>query len=428
VPTPCDANATLYTRNLLTNLDTLAGSRTLFGHQNAPLHGVTDENDPAPAQWSRAPGDPAREPDTVRATSSVRSSSRSRGYTVVLTTVMRPAVIGYDLAYVAESDAIVSGDPTTSFTGRADATDMFRLLAQEAFREGAVLTYSWHCFNPETNAPVAGGHIFDAPPGSSSFVRSVLGTHWSSFQTKLDRVADFFNSLQVDGVPIPVIFRPFHEQNGGWFWWGKDQSSAQEFVDLWRRTLDHLWSRGVHNMLVAFSPDKMRSGLDDLAMRGEYLERYPGDGYVDILGSDVYSTPGLLSPPSGSAVPIEQLKMVVRTAALSTGRNAPDGQGGGAAPGTKLAAWTEGGVVEGDPVGSTYFSAGVLAPWTTNFPVEGKFPAYALFWQNKAKSEYYVPYPNHPAVDDFTTLRRSPRKFSFLGNIAADLGLPTVYD
>src|SRR5690606_7738956 len=104
VPTPCDTAATAETRNLLSNLDLLASRGTLFGHQNALLHGITDHGDPGEATWYRPSISTTspREPDVARATGAVSGGSRTRsgGYTVTLARPMHPAVHGYDVSYV----------------------------------------------------------------------------------------------------------------------------------------------------------------------------------------------------------------------------------------------------------------------------------------------------------------------------------------
>jgi mannan endo-1,4-beta-mannosidase len=72
----------------------------------------------------------------------------------------------------------------------------------------------------------------------------------------LDRVADFFASCRGEhGELIPLIFRPFHEHTGSWFWWGAAHASDEEFIALWRFTVDYLRKeRGFSHLLFAFSP------------------------------------------------------------------------------------------------------------------------------------------------------------------------------
>jgi mannan endo-1,4-beta-mannosidase len=80
-----------------------------------------------------------------------------------------------------------------------------------------------------------------------------------------------------------MIFRPYHEFDGDWFWWGKGHTSREDFIAVWRFTVSYLRDQlGVHNFLYAFSPDnKFNSEY-------EFLERYPGNEWVDMVGMDNY--------------------------------------------------------------------------------------------------------------------------------------------
>lgn len=116
--------------------------------------------------------------------------------------------------------------------------------------------------------------------------KSILpgGQNHERYKKDLRKVAEFSSSLRDDdGKLIPFIFRPFHEFDGEWFWWGAAYNEPEEFKDLWRFTVHYLRDiLNVHNMLYAFSPDIKFDSRED------YLLRYPGDDYVDILGFDDY--------------------------------------------------------------------------------------------------------------------------------------------
>ena len=82
---------------------------------------------------------------------------------------------------------------------------------------------------------------------------------------------------------VPIVFRPYHEFDGDWFWWGKSHCTREDFISLWRFTVSYLRdSLDVHNFIYAFSPDNKFNS------EAEYLSRYPGDGYVDLVGVDNY--------------------------------------------------------------------------------------------------------------------------------------------
>jgi mannan endo-1,4-beta-mannosidase len=109
-----------------------------------------------------------------------------------------------------------------------------------------------------------------------------------AFMKSLSQCAAGMKELQAAGVV--VIFRPFHENGGSWFWWcsGFRLSSAQ-VVALWRFTYNYLeHDQGLHNLVWLFE-----SGQPDVPVKSNY----PGDAYVDVVGQDVY-----LNEPGGPAV------------------------------------------------------------------------------------------------------------------------------
>lgn len=93
----------------------------------------------------------------------------------------------------------------------------------------------------------------------------------------MDRAAPYLQQLEDAGVP--VLWRPFHELDGGWFWWSK--GGSESFVKLWRlmysRYTDY-W--GLDNLiwLLGYSGNG-----------GNMAAWYPGDDYVDLIGADSYS-------------------------------------------------------------------------------------------------------------------------------------------
>ena len=72
------------------------------------------------------------------------------------------------------------------------------------------------------------------------------------FKAYLDTIAVYANALEQEN--IPVIFRPFHEDTGGWFWWGS-ANTAESYRSLYAYTRDYLEFKGVHNMLYVYSPN-----------------------------------------------------------------------------------------------------------------------------------------------------------------------------
>lgn len=73
---------------------------------------------------------------------------------------------------------------------------------------------------------------------------------------------------------IPVLWRPFHEAAGGWFWWGKDAAS---FKSLWIAMFNYFKTEGLDNLIWVWTTE------------GNDADWYPGDQYVDIVGRDIYN-------------------------------------------------------------------------------------------------------------------------------------------
>lgn len=89
-----------------------------------------------------------------------------------------------------------------------------------------------------------------------------------------DKAADALSKLQDEN--IPVLWRPFHEFDGQWFWWGK--GGKENFVKLWQMMYDYFTKeKGLHNLIwvLGYSGD-VKDGW------------YPGNDYCDIIGSDTY--------------------------------------------------------------------------------------------------------------------------------------------
>jgi len=97
----------------------------------------------------------------------------------------------------------------------------------------------------------------------------------------LDMIAKYAHKLEDAGVP--VLFRPFHENNGSWFWWGKAFCDEEGYKNMYRYTVEYLKdTKNVHNFLYIYSPNGPFDSKDD------YLSRYPGNQFVDILAFDMY--------------------------------------------------------------------------------------------------------------------------------------------
>ena len=346
-----DADATPETRLLYHNLRALQGKALLFGHQDTLNYGY---------RWT----DADLAPGTLR--SDVKDVTGSF-----------PAVYGFAVNLVA--------DLTWSKEQREAAVAKQLERDRGIHRRGGVITYEWHMYHPAT-----GKSFYD----TSAVVHRILpgGDLHHVLKASLDQAADYFNRL----APIPVIYRPWHEHNGDWFWWCKGSTSEPDFIALWRFTVDYLRNeKKVHNLIYAYSPDRSRIDLHDFETG--YLWGYPGDDYVDLMGLDNYWD---LGHPGNKASPQRQLADF-RSSLESTVRLA-DRRG-------KIAALTEAGQ-EAVPR-PTWWTDVLLSSILHNETT--KRILYVLVWRNanrerEQRDHYYAPFPGQVSADDFVRFRNHP--------------------
>lgn len=327
---------TTETENLLQNLKEISTEGFMFGHQDDPLYGVYWEGD----------------------------SGRSDIHSVVGD---YPAVMGFDIGKIEHrSDKNIDNV-------------LFTIIREEIIRHykrGAMITISWHVDNPLT-----GGDSWDV--SSSEVVRAILpgGSNHDLFLDWLDRAAVFFNTLITeDGTKIPILFRPWHEHTGSWFWWGKNLCTVDEYNALWEMTRSHFDSAGVDNLLYSYSPDMQGPGEI-------YMERYPGDEYVDLLGIDGYHR----NNEEGTEYFVSKLDSILSFMTEEGVRR------------NKPIAITETGL-ESIPISDWWTE--VLLPLTNRYPI-----SYVLVWRNARErpNHYYAPYPGQKSETNFVKFYDNPR-------------------
>jgi mannan endo-1,4-beta-mannosidase len=339
VNTPIDPKATKQTRSLYNHLKKLSGKHILFGHQHATEYGHG---------WF---GDADR--------SDVKSVTGSH-----------PAVIGADFSGL-------SGRPDTVI--ERTKNNLRRIIA-DTYDRGGVTTVAWHF-----NNPVSAGGFYWNDTISKPAVKYIIpgGTDHEKYKAILKTIADFAKSVKgKDGTLAPMIFRPYHEFDGDWFWWGKSHCTTEEFKTLWRFTVAYLRdSLGVHNFIYAFSPDCKFNSEE------EYTERYPGNEWVDILGVDDYADFGRDGKYNLEAG-IKKLK-IVSDYAMKEG---------------KLAAFTETGL-ETIP-NPTWWTETLLKA----LRAEKMRLVYVLVWRNDARSatHFYAPFPGQLSEKDFLKFYDDP--------------------
>lgn len=147
-------------------------------------------------------------------------------------------------------------------------------------KRGSVICFTWHAVSPLEDEPVdfQGGIIKDISqqdweemltPGSR------LNARWCA---QVDVIAALLKRLQAENVP--VLWRPYHEMNGTWFWWG---GNIEGFKRLWRMMFEYLtFHHGLRNLVWVYNPNAAYGN------NGAIEDYYPGHDVVDVLALDTY--------------------------------------------------------------------------------------------------------------------------------------------
>jgi mannan endo-1,4-beta-mannosidase len=336
---PIDKKATQQVINLYHNLKKLQQKGIMFGHQDDLAYGVG---------WKYVPG----KSDVKEVTGDY------------------PAVYGFELGRI-EIDHPVNIDSVPF--------DKMRGYIQQVYERGGVVTLSWHLNNPLT-----GKTAWDPAPGT---VASILpgGEKNELYKSWLDKVANFILSLKTkNSVPIPVILRLFHELSGNWFWWGKDHCTPEEFKQLWHFTISYLRdTKNIHQLLYAYNTDRFSSKED-------YLLKFPGNDWTDILGFDIYQRNG---GEEGNAAFIKDAgNMLTMLDEIAFEKN-------------KIPALTEFGY--GKVPDSTWWTNVLLKA------LDRHTISYALTWRNagykpSGEVEYYLPFKGQQSEKDFIKFYNEP--------------------
>ncbi len=231
-----DKKATPDTKTLYKELHILTPQGFLFGHQDDLAYGVKWKYENGRSDVKEVVGD-------------------------------YPAVYGWDIAGLEnDSPNNIDGVPFAKM----------KQYIIDANARGGISTISWHFDNPATDK-----NAWDNAPNSLKTILPGAENH-KKYISWLDKAAAFFLSLKdKNGKNIPILFRPFHELTGGWFWWGKGNCTPDEFKTAWKFTFDYLQKKGVHNLIYVYNTASFGNEND-------YLANYPGDNYADILSFDSY--------------------------------------------------------------------------------------------------------------------------------------------
>lgn len=163
--------------------------------------------------------------------------------------------------------------------------------AKASWEQGMIVSMQFHWKHPaKTNGTAwVGKHGRNPPSGPFDMAAATkTGTQANrQFMDDLAKHADYLQQLA--DARVPVLWRPFHEIDGGWFWW-TDRDRPENTAEMWRRMFDFLVEkRNMHNLIWVYSAALHPSAKGKDVTRIEYRKRfYPGDAYVDISGIDIY--------------------------------------------------------------------------------------------------------------------------------------------
>lgn len=177
-----------------------------------------------------------------------------------------------------------------AFNGRS-TDDLRQNMINEAinkYNEGRIITLMWHCCFPTDGDDCSGNSIWtwDRRPSMEKWNELVTdGTPLNkAWKKQMDGIAKYLKQLQ--DARIPVLWRPFHEMNGVWFWWC-DKPGEWGFKRLWIAMYDYFTNHHkLNNLIWVWNTNAPRDIPGDEA--GPYRYFYPGTEYVDILAADVY--------------------------------------------------------------------------------------------------------------------------------------------
>ena len=286
------------------------------------------------------------------------------------TTGNDPSILGSDFMFITDKD-----NPNNNWYVQQE--NKIIQDTKDAYAKGMINTFCWHLREPYNEKSFYSADM-TSEQRTDAFKSLAPGGKFNDwYQKKLDKVASVVSNLKdTNGKQIPIIFRPFHEFDGNWFWWGASYCTAEEYISVYRFTVNYLRdTKNVHNILYAFSPD------NSYTTSSSYLSRYPGDDYEDILGMDNYGDFDNKGT-SGASLANSKLKLI---SDLAISKN-------------KIAALTETGyrVTSTTPAINNWFSTYLYDAITNN----NLQIAYVMFWSNTS-SGYYVPTPGNSNVADF---------------------------
>ncbi len=199
--------------------------------------------------------------------------------------------------YIGKTPVVWSQDFGFSADGDKDSYKSRPAIVQEAVRQhkkGAIITLCWHAVPPTAEEPVTFQPLPGSDPGAplasvqgrltDKQFRDILtpGTDlYKQWVKQVDEIASYLKQLQ--DAKVPVLWRPYHEMNGDWFWWGGRYEGKYTTVELYKQIFDRFVKfHKLNNLIWVWSVDRpSQPGR-------EFVKYYPGTKYLDIIALDIY--------------------------------------------------------------------------------------------------------------------------------------------
>jgi len=244
---PVTPNASIEAKALLSLLNEISGQYTLSGQHNYP--NIKDKN--------------------------TRFATEYIGKT--------PAVFSIDWGHAKAGD-------TDSYLARPD-------IVQECIRQhklGSIITICWHAVPPTADEPVTFRQFPNSDPETLKSVQGKLldkqfedvltigSDLHKQWMKQVDSIAVYLKKLQ--DAKVPVLWRPYHEMNGDWFWWGGrhgKQGTRTLYIQIFDRLVNY---HKLNNLVWVWSVDRVHRP------EMNYSHYFPGLQYLDVVGLDVYGS------------------------------------------------------------------------------------------------------------------------------------------
>jgi mannan endo-1,4-beta-mannosidase len=173
------------------------------------------------------------------------------------------------------------------WSGEQDPGEKIVAEAIQRHKSGMIVTLMWHAGRPIDEPPYnwnesIQGELTEEEWRELTTPGTPLHARW---RDQADVVASYLKQLQ--DADVPVLWRPYHEMNGVWFWWG-DKKGEEGYAKLWKLLYDRFVNyHKLNNLIWVWNANAPRDIPKDEAY--SYKDYYPGADYVDVLATDVYN-------------------------------------------------------------------------------------------------------------------------------------------